>query len=214
VSFEEFLKEAREKAKVRRFVETWKPQNEGDELYGVVEDVFPRWNPNVITCIVKTPENKRYMLPRNKVLVSFLAEDPPKPGDLIYVRYEGEGRKKEGFKAPKLFAVYVKHVTEPVEIPTPTATVKAEEMPKTEEEVPKVETAGEIEVHEEREAEHDVEKIKEALRRIVKEYGVYLANVAFEKALKSMGIEMTVDELKKLMPDTIKTTKWGVMIKL
>ncbi|MEM3951830.1 MAG: hypothetical protein QXP74_00235, partial [Nitrososphaerota archaeon] len=151
MNFEEFLKEAREKAKVRRLAETWKPQNEGDELYGVVEDVFPSpWDPSVITCIVKTPEGRRYMLPRNKVLVTSLSEDPPNPGDLIYVRYEGEGRKKGGFKAPKLFAVYVKHVAEPVEIPTPTTTAKAEETQKVEEEVPKVETAGEIEVHEER----------------------------------------------------------------
>ncbi|MEM1532296.1 MAG: hypothetical protein QW599_05580 [Nitrososphaerota archaeon] len=216
MSLEDFLKEAREKSKVRRLAETWKPQNEGEELYGIVEDVFPNpWDSNVITCVVKTPEGKRYMLPRNKVLVSSLVEDPPNPGDLIYVRYEGEGRKKGGFKAPKLFAVYVKHVTESVEIPTPTATVKAEETQKMEEEMPKVETAREIEVSEEREETgYNVEKIKEALQHIVKEYGVYLTNVAFEKALKNMSIEMTVDELKKLLPDVVKTTKWGVMIKL
>ncbi|MEM2587929.1 MAG: hypothetical protein QXV23_06480 [Candidatus Bathyarchaeia archaeon] len=206
MSIDEFLKEAREKAKLRRLAETWKPEKEGEELYGVVEDVFPNpWDSTVMTCIVRTPDGRRYMLPRNKVLVSALTEDMPNVGDMVYVRYEGEGKKKGGFKAPKLFAVYVKHAAAPVETP---AEARAEEA-----EMPKVETAREVEAVEEP-AEKDAEKVREALSRIAKKYGVYLTNLAFEKALKSEGIEMTADEVKSLLPEAIKTAKRGVMIRL
>jgi len=207
---DEFLKEARQKAVSGKLPPAWKPEKEGDELYGIIVDAMPNpWDPSTTSYIVRTPSGEEYMTPRNQVLVSLLSRMTPEVGDMIYIRYEGVGKQKPGRNPPKIFAVYVKKKSgQPAVQPsTPSAQQQAEELPP-------VETAEQVEAAEEKKEEKpDPEIVKKYVLTLPNIYGDHIVKQKFESLLKAKGWNLTAEEVAMMLPDVIELTKYGVRIR-
>ena len=195
-----FLREARQKAISGKLPPTWKPQNPGDELYGVIVEALPNpWDESTISYVVRTPGGEEYMTPRNQVLTSLLGRMNPEVGDLIYIRYEGVGKQKPGRNPPKIFAVYVKKKSGQPAVQQPQP-----------EELPPVETAEQVE--EKREAP-DPEVIKKYVLTLPSIYGNHIVKTKFESLLRAKGWNLTAEEVAMMIPEIVELTKYGVKIK-
>lgn len=104
------------------YAPTWKPENEGDTIHGVVtegikvveftnkrkvkgklvEEVTER---RVIE-VTQNDSGERFAVWESAALVSLFDEIEEKgAGHEVYIRYDGLGKKKPGQNAPKLFTV-------------------------------------------------------------------------------------------------------------
>jgi len=207
-----FLKEARQKAVSGKLPPTWKPQNPGDELYGVIVDAIPNpWDESTISYIVRTPSGEEYMTPRNQVLTSLLGRMNPEVGDLIYIRYEGVGKQKPGRNPPKIFAVYVKKKTgQPDVQPAAPPPAQPSQQP---EELPPVETAEQVERTEEKKEAPDPEVVKKYVLTLPNIYGDHIVRTKFESLLRAKGWNLTAEEVAMMIPEVVELTKYGVKIK-
>ena len=156
IDWESFRKEAERSMKTARLPPTWRPEREGDMLMGVIVDITPNpWDKTVKALIIRTPDGREYMTPRNQTLVSLIDYWKPEVGDLIAIRYDGLGVKKPGKNPPKIFSMYVKRLQERIPAPAP--------RPPTEEEVEEMEAAIETP-----ETQEETEEIIRAAREAMK----------------------------------------------
>jgi hypothetical protein len=204
VDWDKFRERARAKAKSTSATPVWKPQKEGDELYGQVIYIVPNpWDESVNSYIVKTPDGQEFMTPRNEVLVMALKRANPGVGDLLYIRYEGISKPKPGRSPAKLFSVYVEKMEEPE--PAEPATP------------PAVETAEEVEEIEEAPPSEEDEKIRKYLKTLATIYVAPLSWRMLQKHLEAKGIFMQPSELKRLperFPDVLEVTADGKGVRL
>ena len=211
VSFDEFLREARQKAISGKLPPTWKPAREGDELYGIIVDAIPNpWDETTISYIIRTPDGEEYMTPRNQVLSSLLARMSPEVGDMIYIRYEGVGKQKPGRNPPKIFAVYVRKAGRPgVQQPSPPPVQQPQP-----EELPPVETAEEVEESKAEKEAPDPEVVKRYVLTLPSIYGDHIVRSKFESLIRAKGWNLTAEEVAMMIPEVVELTKYGVKIRV
>jgi len=180
-----FLEEAEKKKVSSRLPPTWRPEKPGDRLYGVVVDVRPNpWDKTATTLIIRTPDGREFMTPRNQVLLSLIDYWQPKVGAKILIEYEGEGVRKPGKNPPKNFSMYVENPGE----------ARQEEV-SVEEAEAEIVTAEEVEEAEKPEKELDAaaDYVEECLRI----YGALHQN-KLEKLLQQKGFKVSVKDVLRL----------------
>jgi hypothetical protein len=222
IDWEAFRKEAERSMKTARLPPTWRPEREGDMLMGVIVDIRPNpWDKTINTLIIRTPDGKEFMTPRNQTLVSLIDYWKPEIGDLIAIRYDGLGVKKPGKNPPKIFSMYVKRVQERIPAPRPPAEEEVEEMeaaietPETEEETEEIIRAA-------REAmkpapapqpEIDVEEVEVAkeyvLNEVLPAMGGLIHEKKLDKLLQQKGFKVTTRNIVSTFGGELIMDKYG-----
>jgi len=209
IDWASILREA-EKEMARAKTPVWTPTREGDTLYGIVVDIRPNpWNMKVKALIIRTPDGKEFMTPRNQMLLNQIDYWEPRIGDAVVIRYDGESSSRQsGRKPAKLFSMYVKRLSgEPrevsVEKPLEAVEEKVEEM--------EVEGQGFEEQAEELEAELESAK-NYLLNELLQIYGSIHRN-KLDKLLVQKGYKVTSEDLLKAFGSELTISKHGYIQK-
>jgi hypothetical protein len=205
IDWASLLREAEKKMVSAKLPPTWKPDKPGDILYGIVVDVQPNpWDKTVTSLIIRTPDGKELMTPRNQTLTSLIDRLQPQVGDAVVIRYDGEGVKKPGRNPPKIFSMYVKKLAEkPAEI----SEEEVEEMER------EIETAGEVEEKFESQPEVELESAKSyVLREVLPIYGTVHKN-KLDKLLRQKGYKVTSEDLLDVFGSEFTVDKYGYIQK-
>ena len=93
------------------YPETWKPEHEGDTIYGTLVEtgeVETRYGLSE-TAVIETPEGNRYTVWLGTVLRDAFAKNDAAPGDAVVIRYNGYKTSKSGSTQYRDYTVVVKH---------------------------------------------------------------------------------------------------------
>jgi hypothetical protein len=216
IDWDSILREA-EREMARAKTPVWMPLREGDALYGIVVDVRPNpWNMKVKALIIRTPDGKEFMTPRNQMLLSQIEYWQPQVGDAVVIRYDGESSiRKSGRSPAKLFSMYVKRLSgEPREVSVEKPLEVEEKVEEMEAEIETAEESEERGFEEQaEELEAELESAKNyLLNELLQIYGSIHKN-KLDKLLMQKGYKVTSEGLLKAFGSELAVSKHGYIQK-